>query len=286
MDPEAFLDLANQVTKLKMYPYFEAAHCAIVCMYIKEDLAAGSHLFSRKHPLACWLSCMLSIFAGTILCNFLLGEPVLSVFKSSNQLLLATGVWYLIFYSPFDLTYKLCKFLPVKLVLAALKEVYRCKKVHDGVLHAAKLYPNGYLIMIIAGTVKGNGGAFLKLLERLIRGLWTPSAIEFMQPSFPTKACIAAATLFILDKKTDLISAPHALVYFGIAVFFIYFKLSAVLLGIYDPFVPFENLFCAIFMGGVWDALGRAVSAGKGDHTPAKVDVAKNGKTESGKKKD
>ncbi|XP_076343712.1 trimeric intracellular cation channel type 1B.1-like isoform X2 [Tachypleus tridentatus] len=250
------------------------------------ECSAGSHMFSRKHPLACWLSCMLSIFAGTILCNFLLGEPVLSIFKSSNQLLLATGVWYLIFYSPFDLTYKLFKFLPVKLVLAALKEVYRCKKVHDGVLHAAKLYPNGYLIMIIAGTVKGNGGAFLKLLERLMRGLWTPSAIEFMQPSFPTKACVAASVLFILDKKTDLISAPHALVYFGIAVFFIYFKLSALLLGIYDPFIPFENLFCAIFMGGVWDALGRALPAGKGDHTATKVDITKNGKTESGKKKD
>lgn len=28
----------------------------------------------------------------------------------------------------------------------------------------------------------------------------------------------------MLDKKTDLISAPHALVYFGIVIFFVYFK--------------------------------------------------------------
>jgi hypothetical protein len=39
----------------------------------------------------------------------------------------------------------------------------------------------------------------------------------------------------------------------------VYFKLSALLLGIHDPFAPFENLFCAIFMGGMWDALRRAV---------------------------
>ena len=58
-----------------------------------------------------------------------------------------------------------------------------------------------------------------------------------------------------MDKKTDLISAPHSLVYLGIVIFFIYFKLSSMLLGIHDPFLPFENLICAIFFGGIWDTL-------------------------------
>lgn len=31
----------------------------------------------------------------------------------------------------------------------------RCKKVYDGVTHAAKLYPNAYIIMILIGTLKG-----------------------------------------------------------------------------------------------------------------------------------
>lgn len=64
-----------------------------------------------------------------------------------------------------------------------MKEIYRCKKVYDGVTHAAKLYPNAYLIMIIIGTLKGNGAGFTRLMERLIRGVWTPTAMEFMQPS-------------------------------------------------------------------------------------------------------
>ena len=41
MDPEAFLDLANQVAKLKMYPYFELAHAAVCCLVIKEDMGSG-----------------------------------------------------------------------------------------------------------------------------------------------------------------------------------------------------------------------------------------------------
>lgn len=32
---------------------------------------------------------------------------------------------------------------------------FSCKKVHDGVLHAAKLYPNAYIIMVVIGTLKG-----------------------------------------------------------------------------------------------------------------------------------
>lgn len=39
-----------------------------------------------------------------------------------------------------------------------------------------------------------------------------------------TKASLVASVIFVLDKKTDLISAPHALVYFGIVIFFVYFK--------------------------------------------------------------
>ena len=63
-----------------------------------------------------------------------------------------------------------------------------------------------------------------------------------------------------MDKKTDWISVPHALVYFGIVIFFVYFKLSSMLLGIHDPFLPFENLFCALFLGGVWDTLSKILA--------------------------
>ena len=113
MDPEAFLDLANQVTKLKMYPYFDLAHAALCCLAVRDDLASGEsclgipcclcicafcHLpgslpFSRKHPLSLWVSSMLVIFAGGILANLLLGEPVLAPLKNNNQLLLSTIVW-------------------------------------------------------------------------------------------------------------------------------------------------------------------------------------------------
>lgn len=150
-----FLELANYVSKMKMFPYFEIAHAIISCLYIKDDLATGSHAFSRKHPFSCWISSMINIFAGSILANFLLGEPIIAAFVNHEQVFLASAVWYLIFYSPFDIVYKICKFTPFKIVISAMKEVIRCKKIHDGVVHASKLYPSSYLIMVIIGTIKG-----------------------------------------------------------------------------------------------------------------------------------
>lgn len=67
------------------------------------------------------------------------------------------------------------------------------------------------------------------------------------------------ASLVFLGERLNYIKAPHPIIYFGVVIFFVYFKLSALLLGIQDPFAPFENLFCAIFMGGIWDALRRAI---------------------------
>lgn len=41
MDAEVFLDFANQVAKVKMYPYFDLAHVIVCCLTIKEDMASG-----------------------------------------------------------------------------------------------------------------------------------------------------------------------------------------------------------------------------------------------------
>ena len=66
-----------------------------------------------------------------------------------------------------------------------------------------------------------------------------------------TKSSAVAAGIFVLHKKTDLISAPASCVHLIIIIFFVYFKL----LGITDPLLPLENLFKKIFLGGILDQL-------------------------------
>ena len=60
-----------------------------------------------------------------------------------------------------------------------------------------------------------------------------------------------ASAVFVLHKKTDLISAPASCVHLIIIIFFVYFKI----LGISDPLLPIENVFKKIFLGGIFDTL-------------------------------
>lgn len=64
--------------------------------------------------------------------------------------------------------------------------------------------------------------------------------------SSPTKACLAAAVVFVLEDQTSWITAPHSVVYLAVVIFFVYFKLSSLFLHMNDPFQPLENLFCAV----------------------------------------
>ncbi len=111
--------------------------------------------FTRRHPLSCWLSTMLLCFSGTILANFLLGESLIKEFLHYQHLLLATVCWYAIFYSPFDLFIRLIRFLPIRFVIGVAKEIQRTKKIYHGVHSTLALYPDGYIIVVLIGAIKG-----------------------------------------------------------------------------------------------------------------------------------
>lgn len=82
------------------------------------------------------------------------------------------------------------------------------------------------------------------------------NANVFVNICSTTKACVLVSIVFVLEKKSSLlVGYPHDVIYFFVVAFFVYFKLNAIFFQIHDPFAPFENLFCALFMGGIWDAL-------------------------------
>ena len=53
-----------------------------------------------------------------------------------------------------------------------------------------------------------------------------------------------------------------------------------------DPFAPVENLFCSLFMGGMWDAMLHAVKPTDGAGADAKLNgQAKTPAKKAGEKK-
>jgi len=163
----------------------------------------------------------------------------------------------LVFYSPFDIFYKIVKFLPIKIALCALKETQRARKIYDGVLHANHVFPNAYIILVLIGSVKGTGSGFMHIIDRAIRGVWVPNTSEILNPSFATKGTVFSAILFVLERKS-LIPISRPLLFLAVVVMFVYVKIVSLFFKSFDPFLPFENLFAAFFFGGIIDAFKKS----------------------------
>uniref|UniRef100_A0A183BU17 Uncharacterized protein n=1 Tax=Globodera pallida TaxID=36090 RepID=A0A183BU17_GLOPA len=191
VDQEILLSTGHSVQRLKMYPYFDAAHYILMILSVREDLGSNFAAFSRRHPFSCWLSSMVVCFAGSFLANFLLGEPLVAVFRRQEDILLAT-------------------------LVCLMKECQRVYKINHGVLYAARLSRHTCL------SHPYNRRHCER--RRLIRGVWMPSQVEVLRPSFTTKACVIAAVLFTVDKSSGYMNLPHEIIYLGIVLFFVYFR--------------------------------------------------------------
>lgn len=141
-----------------------------------------------------------------------------------------------------------------------MHEINNCKAIYQGIIHASKIFPHSYVIMAFIGIVKGNGPGFIRLLERLVRGSWSLSVLEFTHPSYTTKISTFATIIFIANRYNELLMISQPFVFFCVVSACIYFRLSALLLDVSDPFSPFENLICLLLFGGIWDALAKALT--------------------------
>ncbi|TRY77058.1 hypothetical protein TCAL_10227 [Tigriopus californicus] len=223
----------------RFYPYFDLVHIVLCVLSVRKE-AGRAH--GQKHPFATWAACMLACFAGSILANPLLGKPILDAFKDEYLLACASGAYALMFFCPGDFFYRLVTAQPVYIVLCAVKEVYRAKKVYAGMLEGSKYYPDSKVfIPFLIGVLKGNGSAFMaplyrKLLSTAKSGLMS----ELFKPSITTKECMLGAGLMIFfGPSNDIMYAAMVGLYLSV-------KLSGILGHPVDPFSLFD---------GIWDAV-------------------------------
>uniref|UniRef100_UPI00398F3D06 trimeric intracellular cation channel type A-like n=1 Tax=Pristiophorus japonicus TaxID=55135 RepID=UPI00398F3D06 len=252
MDILAVLNLSEVAlyfSNMSMFPLFDLAYYIVSILYLKYE--PGSVDVSCRNPIASWLCAMLYCFASYIMADVLLGESPLRYFNTSH-ILLATAVWYLIFYCPLNLFYKCVAFMPVKLVLTAMKEVVRVHKISVGVDHAHHAYHHGWIIMVLVGWAKGAGIALISNFEQLIRRVWKPESNEFLNMSFPTKASLVGAVIFTLQQTHWLSISKHNIVF----LFTIFMVVTKVFMTAThsqgSPFAPIEAFICPIVFGTAW----------------------------------
>lgn len=101
-----------------------------------------------------WAVSSVSSFASHI-------QGISSEFVSRNIWTLVTDFLnmifrYLVFYCPQDKFYQCFAFLPLRLLVAGMKEVTRTWKIVAGVAHADSHFEDAWLVMIAVGWARGN----------------------------------------------------------------------------------------------------------------------------------
>merc|ERR1712123_543231 len=85
-------------------PLFDVCHFLLAALAVRKEVGV---VFSRSNPLATWLATMTASFAGSMIANPLLGKPIMGALSNEYNVLLATIIWWGVFYSPGDLVYAL-----------------------------------------------------------------------------------------------------------------------------------------------------------------------------------
>ncbi|XP_037402006.1 trimeric intracellular cation channel type B isoform X2 [Pygocentrus nattereri] len=184
---------------------------------------------------------MLYCFGGAVLSGIIMAEAPVAPLANSTNVLLASLMWYLVFYSPLDALYSCATVLPVRLVLTGMKEVTRTWKVLSGVVQASKKYQDGLFVMIAVGWAKGAGGGLISNFEQLVRGVWKPETNELLKMSYPTKVTLIGAVLFSLQQCRYLpLQTPELMLLY--TVFIVVNKTRMMLMGSSSsPFAPVES---------------------------------------------
>ncbi|XP_056587906.1 trimeric intracellular cation channel type B [Triplophysa dalaica] len=245
MDVFGFLnlnELALGLSQISLFPFFDMAHYIVSVMSLREQ--PGALEVSQRSPLACWFSSMLYCFAGAILSALMMADAPIAPLSNSTNLLLATLMWYLVFYCPLDVVYSLASIFPLRLVLTGMKEVTRTWKVLGGVTQAGKKYKDGLFVMIAVGWAKGAGGGLISNFEQLVRGVWKPETNELLKMSYPTKVTLLGAVVFSLQQCQYLPIQTHHLI-FIYTLFTVTNKMRMMLLG--SSSYPFSTLESVLY---------------------------------------
>ncbi|XP_003223815.1 trimeric intracellular cation channel type B isoform X1 [Anolis carolinensis] len=234
-------------SRVPMFPFFDLAHYTASVMTLKEQ--RGVVDVAYRSPIACWFSAMLYCFGGSILSSLMLAEPPVAFLANTTSVLLASSVWYLIFYCPHDLAYRLVSFPPIQLMVAGMKEVTRTWKITGGVAHAHSHYKNAWIVMIAIGWARGAGGGLISNFEQLVRGVWKPETNELLKMSYPVKISLVGAVFFTMQQIHYLPVEKHDLM-FLYTIFLVGMKITMMLTDHPpSPFAPFENILGPLLFG-------------------------------------
>ena len=228
--------VGDYISQIPYFPVMHTVHCLATTASIRSQ--PGSLEFSHDHPLASLAGNTMIINAGGILVAAALGKPLMGPFTNVMNILTAVFVWWIVYFGPGDMAFKLYKIKPLQILLMAVRETRRCKKILWAVNSAATVFDGHLIPLILVGALGGCSGKFLQTAEESMRKHSADiSKGEFLQISFVTKASLLISIVFSMI-KIEVIPLTIAQGLFLCSLALVSLNLGMALAGLPDPFHP------------------------------------------------
>eukprot|EP00126_Sphaerothecum_destruens_P003455 Sdes_comp17202_c0_seq3m6382 len=103
---------------VRLYPEFLFIHCINTSLYTRKT-DSDALTFHRKYPLAGLSLNLVHCYGSLLVLDFLTGSKM-SLFDEPLLLFSSLLAWYLVFFSPADITMKFCSLLPIKVLIFSI----------------------------------------------------------------------------------------------------------------------------------------------------------------------
>jgi hypothetical protein len=246
LENPSFLALVEFVIAVPAFPLLWVPHCILTSLNLRATLGADWKVFSRRHPLSCYILAVLYTFPGAVVSNLLLGEPILSFFANSTFVFAMTAAWYLVFYAPLDAFVTLVDTLRLRVPLTAMQDFLRIQLVLAGVKDVYKTHPDAALYAFVFAAVKSSAFNVLKYIEGAVLS-GSIKGRSFAVSHHSTKTCIVASAVFT-GQMMGFLSVGMDAVFTLFVVFIVTLRLTTAVVD-FDPHQPFESLFCTVVFG-------------------------------------
>jgi len=235
-----------------VYPFLWIPHCCMTSLALRASLGHGdkSRKFGVAHPLTCFLLSILYTYPGGLFSLLLLCKPLLTFLTWSNQLYSSTVIWYLMFFAPLDLPYRILTTVPlVTTVFAASQDWLRIGLVVSSVNTVMESHPDCFLYPVVFATVKSSGFVLVKYLEQVVLHGWEKG--PFVLPHHSTKTMILSACLLSAHKLGHLPwIGKQAELHVILIILAVSIRLiTTMLYQNWDPYSAMEDTACRIIYG-------------------------------------
>ena len=231
--------VGEYVNQIPYFPLLHSVHCLATTASIRSQ--PGSLEFAHTHPLASLAGNTMIINAGGILVAASLGKPLMGPFANVMNTLTAVFIWWLVYFGPGDIAFKLYKIKPVQISLMIARETRRCKKILWAVSSAAAVFDGQWIPLVLVGALGGCSGKFLQTTEESVRKNSAEiSRGEFLQISFVTKASLLISGILSMI-KIGVIPLTIAQGLFFCSAILVSVNLGMALAGLPDPFHPIAS---------------------------------------------